>query len=55
MILLYSAGLACTLLVLVTGSVRLIFSVGLSFVLTSDYSSFIFLFTLLSVSVSVLT
>lgn len=55
MILLYTSALTRLILVLVSGTVRFIFSVGQCLVLTTDSSSFIFLFTLLSVSVSVLT
>jgi len=55
MVLLYASSLSIALLVLVSGSVRFIFSVGQCLVLTTDSSSLIFLFTLLSISVSVLT
>ena len=55
MIILYTTTFSFVLLVIVTGSVSFIFSVGQCFVLTTDSSSFIFLFTLLSISVSVLT
>ena len=54
MIILYASALSCLLLVILTGSLSFIFGVGQCFVLTTDSSSFIFLFTLLSVSVSVL-
>lgn len=51
----YTAAFSCTLLVLGSGTVSFIFSVGQCLVLTLDSSSFILLFTLLSISVSVLT
>ena len=55
MILLYCSAFSCVMLVLACGSVSLLFSVGLAFSLTIDSSALTFLFTLLSISVSVLT